>query len=154
MKQLGPGAMLFKIDISRAFRHIRINPKDINVPGIQHNDAYIDASLAFGSCYGSTFFLRCSDAIRHIMHQHGFPHLWNYIDDLIYTGLPSEIYPAYDFLLNLLFQSGLDISQGKLVPPCYHSYLFRYINRYYNSYNFDTSRKIVWHHTPMSFLDF
>ena len=51
------------------------------------------------------------------MRQHGFPHLWNYIDDLIFSGLPSEIYPAYDFLLNLLPQLGLDISQEKLVPP-------------------------------------
>ena len=51
------------------------------------------------------------------MRQHGFPHLWNYIDDLIYTGLPSQIYPAYQFLLNLLPRLGLDISQEKLVPP-------------------------------------
>ena len=117
LKELGPGAMIFKIDISRAFRHIRIDPKDIDLLGIQHNDAYIDASLAFGFKHGSTFFQQCSDAIRHIMTQHGFPHLWNYIDDLIYTGLPSQIYPAYQFLLNLLPQLGLDISQEKLVPP-------------------------------------
>ena len=51
------------------------------------------------------------------MRQHGFPHLWNYIDDLLYTGLPSQIYPAYQFLLNLLPQLGFDISQEKLVPP-------------------------------------
>ena len=63
------------------------------------------------------FFQRCSDAILQIMCQHGFPHLWNYIDDLIYTGLPSQIFPAYQFLLNLLPKLGLDISQEKLVPP-------------------------------------
>ena len=55
LKELGPGAMLFKIDISRAFRHIRIDPKDIDLLGIQHNDAYIDASLAFGFYHGSIF---------------------------------------------------------------------------------------------------
>ena len=48
LKELGPGAMFFKIDISRAFRHIRIDPKDIDLLGIHHNDAYIDTSLAFG----------------------------------------------------------------------------------------------------------
>ena len=116
LKELGPGAMLFKIDISRAFRHIRIDPGDIDLLGIQHNEAYIDTSLAFGFRHGSMFFQRCSDAIHHIMRQHGFPHLWNYIYDLIYTGLPSQIYPAYRFLLNLLSQLGLDISPEKLVP--------------------------------------
>ena len=49
------------------------------------------------------------------MHRHGFPHLWNYIDNLIYTGLHSQIYPAYQFLVDLLPQLGLEISQGKLV---------------------------------------
>ena len=48
--------MLFKVDVSRAFRHIRIDPRDIDLLGIQHNDAYIDASLAFGFQHGSTFF--------------------------------------------------------------------------------------------------
>ena len=51
------------------------------------------------------------------MQQHGFPHLFNYIDDLIYTGLPSQIQPSYQFLLQLLQELGLEISQKKLVPP-------------------------------------
>ena len=70
--------MLFKIDISRAFRHVRIDPGDIDLLGIQHNDTYIDGSLVFRFRHISTFF------------QHGLPHLWNYIDDLIYTGLLSQ----------------------------------------------------------------
>ena len=51
------------------------------------------------------------------MQQHGFPHLFNYIDDLIYTGLPSEIHTSYHLLLQLLQELGLDISHKKLVPP-------------------------------------
>ena len=69
LKELGPGAMIFTIDIRRTFRHIRIDPKDIDLLGIQHDDAYINASLAFGVKHGSTFFQRCSDAIRHIMRE-------------------------------------------------------------------------------------
>ena len=38
-------------------------------------------------------------------------------DDLIYTGLPSEIHASYDFLKHLLSQLGLDISMKKLVAP-------------------------------------
>ena len=51
------------------------------------------------------------------MAQHGFHHLHNYIDDLIYTGLPSEIHRSYEFLTQLLADLGLDISFKKLVPP-------------------------------------
>ena len=43
--------------------------------------------------------------------------LFNYIDYLIYTGLPSKIHNSYQFLLNLLQELGLDISFKKLVPP-------------------------------------
>ena len=117
LNNLGPGAMLYKVDISRAFRHIRKDPRDIDLLGISHNNLYLDQSLPFGFRHGSIFSQRCSDAIRHIMRQYGFPGLWNYIDDLIYTGLPSTIHQSYQFLLSLLEELGLDISIEKLVAP-------------------------------------
>ena len=115
--QLGPGAMLYKVDISRAFRHLRIDPGDIDLLGVKHKHFFLDVTLPFRFRHGSTFFTCCSDAIRHIMRQHGFPGLWTYIDDLIYTGLPSKIHQSYTFLLHLLQQLGLDISMEKLVSP-------------------------------------
>ena len=51
------------------------------------------------------------------MAQNSFPNLFNYIDDLIYTGLPSEIHSSFTFLKELLSELGLDISFKKLVPP-------------------------------------
>ena len=51
------------------------------------------------------------------MTSHGYIGLFNYIDDLLYTGLPSEIQNSYQFLLNLLQELGLDISRKKLVAP-------------------------------------
>ena len=80
-KALGTDALLYKIDISRAFRHIRINPGDLDLLGLNHQQLFIDCML------------RCTDAVRYIMkHKFHFPHLYNYIDDLIYTGLPDDIY--------------------------------------------------------------
>ena len=46
-----------------------------------------------------------------------FPYLCNYIDDLIYTGLPNEIHTSYNTLIALLQELGLEISQSKLVSP-------------------------------------
>ena len=118
LKNLGTSAQMYKIDISRAFRHIKVDPADIDLLGIQFQDKYfLDRSVAFGFRHGSLIFQRCTDAIRYIMTQNGFPNLFNYIDDLIYTGLPSEIHSSFKFLKELLLELGLNISLKKLVPP-------------------------------------
>ena len=117
VKNLGPGSLLYKVDISRAFRHLRIDPGDIDLLGILHKDLFLDGSLPFGFRLGSGFFERCSDAIRFIMKKHNHNALLNYIDDLIYIGLPSKIHQSYQFLLSLLKDLGLEVSDSKLVPP-------------------------------------
>ena len=117
LRKLGPGALIYKVDISRAFRHIRIDPGDIDLLGIRHKSLFLDGSLPFGFRLGSGIFERCSDAIRYIMKNFGHNALINYIDDLIYIGLPSKIYHSYCQLLSLLEELGLEISQSKLVSP-------------------------------------
>ena len=62
-------------------------------------------------------FQQFTDAIRFTMQQHGFTHLYNYIDDLIYIGLPSEIHKAYSFLMAVLQDLALEISNKKIVSP-------------------------------------
>ena len=118
LRKLGPSAQIYKVDISRAFRQIKVDPADIDLLGIKFNQKYyIDRSIPFGFRHGSQIFQRCTDAIRHIMASHGFHTFFNYIDDLIYIGLPSEIQNSFQFLTTLLQQLGLDISTKKLVPP-------------------------------------
>ena len=118
LRRLGPGAKLFKIDISRAFRHLRVDPADIDLLGLQVDQHhFLDVSTPFGYRNGSLFFQRCWDAIRYIMASHGFPDLFNYIDDLIYVGLPSKIDAAFDFLMSLLSDLSLEVSTKKLVSP-------------------------------------
>ena len=117
LRNLGPGALIYKVDISRAFRHIRIDPGDIDLLGIRHKNLFLDGSLPFGFRLGSGIFERCSDAIRYIMKNFGYNALMNYIDDLIYIGLPSKIYHSYYQLLSLLEELGLEISKSKLVSP-------------------------------------
>ena len=109
---------MYKIDISRAFSHINVDPADIDLLGIQFQDKYfLDRLVAFGFRHDSLIFQRCRDAIRYIIVQNRFPNLFNYIDDLIYTGLPSDIHSSFTFLKELLIELGLDISLKKLVPP-------------------------------------
>ena len=51
------------------------------------------------------------------MKNHNHNALLNYIDNLIYVGLPSNIQNSYQFLLSLLADLGLQISKSKLVNP-------------------------------------
>ena len=96
LRKLGPSAKIYKVDISRAFRQIKVDPADIDLLGITFDQQYyIDRSMA----------------------SNGFHTFFNYIDDLIYIGLPSEIQDSFEFLTKLLQQLGLDISSKKLVPP-------------------------------------
>ena len=68
LRRLDLGAKICKIDISRAFRHLRVDPADIDLLGLQvDNRQYIDVSMLFGYRNGSLFFQGCSDAIRYII---------------------------------------------------------------------------------------
>ena len=118
LSKLGLAAQLFKIDISRVFRQIKIDPGDIDLLGMKFEDQYfIYLLVAFGYRHGLRIFQRCTDTIRYIMTKNGFPHLFNYIDDLVYTGLPSNIQQPFYFLKGLLADLGLEISHRKLAPP-------------------------------------
>ena len=118
LQNLGPSAQMFKIDISRDFRHIKVDPGDIDLLGTKFQNKYfLDRSLAFEFHHGSLIFQRCTDAIRYIMAEHGYPLLFNYIDNLIYTSLPSQMDACFTFLKNLLTELDLEISTKKLVPP-------------------------------------
>ena len=101
IKQLGKGSLIYKVDISRAFHHIKIDPRDYFLLGLKHKNYYLDTCLPFGYRNGSGIFHRLSDAIRFIMSNMGY-NVINYIDDVIGFGIISTADPSYHTLLNLL----------------------------------------------------
>ena len=42
VKNIGPGALLYKVDISRDFRHIHIDPGDTDLLGLHHKYTFLD----------------------------------------------------------------------------------------------------------------
>ena len=86
LKRIGRGALLYKIDVSRAFRHVKVDPGDYDLLGLHWRCAYIDTCLPFGKRHGSQIFQCLSDAVRYMMRQKGF-HIIDYIDDyeLVYS---------------------------------------------------------------------
>ena len=67
--------------------------------------------------HGSIFSQKVTDSVRFIVRKHGFPDLFNYVDDIIYCGTPSKIHTVFQFLVNLLDQLGLAVNPKKLVSP-------------------------------------
>lgn len=115
---LGDKAMLFKIDLSRAFRNMRIDPRDVHHLGLCFQDKYyLDISTPFGYKFGSANQQRISDAIRGICARNGF-WLFCYIDDYIGIETIDSIFRAFKFLTDLLADLGLSINHDKTVPPC------------------------------------
>ena len=104
LKCVGRGAHIFKIDISHAFRHLKIDPADLDLLGPYWDAYYVDMCLPF-QCV--------SDAVRYIMHRHGH-RILIYVDDFLGVGMPRDM---HCILYSALEQLGLTISAKKLVTP-------------------------------------
>ena len=114
--KLGKGALIYKIDISRAFRHVKIDPADYKYLGLHFQDYFLDSCLPFSFRHGSAIFQRLSDAVRYIMGTRGH-NVTNYIDDIIGYAVKSQAQASFDNLYNLLQDLGFKISKNKLVEP-------------------------------------
>ena len=40
--KLGPGSLLYKVDICRAFRQLKVDPGDLDLFGLKHQSYFID----------------------------------------------------------------------------------------------------------------
>ena len=67
LTKLGKGAHIYKVDVSRAFRHLKVDPYDYDLLGLRWRDVtYVDTCVLFGSRQGSQNFKRTSDAVRYV----------------------------------------------------------------------------------------
>ena len=114
--KLGRGAHIYKIDVSRAFRHLKVDPFDYDLLGLTWGGTYVDTCLPFGTRHGSQFFQRTSDAVRYVMRQMNYD-IINYIDYFLGYGTPSVADASFHALLDVMAKLGLTISQKKLVRP-------------------------------------
>ena len=61
--KLGKGCHIYKIDISRAFRHVKIDPSDYHLLGLRLQNYFIDPCLPMGFRHGSAIFQHLGDAL-------------------------------------------------------------------------------------------
>ena len=86
--KIGPGCHIYKVDISRAFRHLKIDPLDYDLLGLRWDATFIDTCLPFGSRHESQSFQRVSDAVHYTLCCQGHC-VTNYIDDFVGCGTPD-----------------------------------------------------------------
>ena len=118
INDVGVGAFLYKVDISQAFCHVKIDPLNYDLLGLKWCDVtYFDTCLPFGSRHGTQIFQCLSVTLCFMMRCAGFD-IVNYVDDFVGIGIPSVARRSYDHLHQLLKRVGLDINVKKLVAPC------------------------------------
>ena len=117
VQDLGNDVLLSKIDISRAFRNLRVDPLEYDVLGLQwKGNAYLDISIPMGMKTGSALCQRMTDVIRHIMQSKNV-RVFNYIDDVICVHERQNAHQEFDTLYSLFEFLGLPINPKKVVPP-------------------------------------
>ena len=112
-----PNPKMFKIDIAKAFRNLKVNPGCVLKITMQHEgNFYIDRSLAFGAVHGTAIFQRITNSIRCILEEENI-RVYNYIDD-IFTFMESDR-AHHDFmcLRELIEKLGLPINDSQVVTP-------------------------------------
>ena len=108
---------MLKIDLSRAFRQLKVDPADYPLLCLQWEDGYYaDSAYAFGHRTGSMGCSRLTDLLRYTHAKSGF-YLMSYIDDLLGVEVPSKAQLSYDSMLHLLKRLNIPVSESKLCPP-------------------------------------
>ena len=57
LKKLGRGALLYKVDVSHASRHVKVEPGDFDLLGLEWHGHYVDTCVPFGTRHGSQIFM-------------------------------------------------------------------------------------------------
>lgn len=114
----GPGSWIWKADLSRAYRQIRIDPLDTPLLGFRVEDLfYIDLCPSFGCKSSSAASQRIANAVSYLMAQKQH-FILGYLDD--YAGTHPyhlQSLQGYTDFKALMQELGLKLATHKCLPP-------------------------------------
>jgi hypothetical protein len=109
--------MLFKRDMRKAFRQIRVDPGDIRLLGFKwEGDIYVDTVLAMGLRSAAYICQRLTNAIAFIYGKKGYD-IVNYLDDFCGVEKASRAAEAFTYLGTLLDMLGVQEATNKVICP-------------------------------------
>lgn len=118
VKTTGFSAFMWKCDLERAYRQMRIDPLAYPLLGIKHRDKYyIDICPSFGCRTSGHSQQRVSEALVYLMNAAGYNCL-AYVDD--FAGVQSsygEAMCAFEYFHKLCEQLGMVIAHEKSAKP-------------------------------------
>ena len=115
---LGPGTVLWKADLERAYRQLRSDPLDYPLMGVLHRGRYFtDICRSFGCRGSATAQQRVSTAVCHLMGKSGH-HVLAYIDDFcgVHRDNAQAVLAFAEFKC-LCTHLGLQLVPDKSAPP-------------------------------------
>ena len=118
LKIVGPGAYMWKADLARAYRQLRVDPADIPLLGFRiGQDYYLDKCPSFGARLSGSACQRTTTAVTYLMRKAGYTTLV-YLDD--FCGIEAtqdKAQQAYHAFLDLAAELGLQLATHKCMPP-------------------------------------
>ena len=110
------GCWMLKRDLSRAYRQLRVDPRDYNLLGFKwKSHVYFDISLPFGLRTAAQACQRTTNALAYILHQQGVK-IVNYVDDIA-CAAPTELEAreAGQLIDSTVKLAGLELADKKSV---------------------------------------
>ena len=114
INEIGPTALLYKIDLERAFRNLKIDPYDYPVLGLRWKQRmYVDVSVPFGFATGAASCQSCTDLVTWALRK---CEIWvmSYLDDFLGVAQPHKATSEFLALKNLLEFLGLPLNVKKI----------------------------------------
>ena len=118
IRALGKGCLIYKIDLSRAYRQLRSDPLDWPLLGIEwQGEKYVDVAIPFGLRHGASACQRTTEAVTEIAHHDVGATAYPYIDDTAGGAVPDKADEHYRHFLHLMDTLGLEAALAKCTPP-------------------------------------
>ena len=91
IREMGPGTLLYKVDLSRAYRQLRSDPFDWALLGVGwQGDQFIDTAIPFGLRHGASACQRTTQAIASLAKTNFDADIEPYIDDSAGAATPDS----------------------------------------------------------------
>ena len=116
----GTSCLLYKVDLSRAYRQLPSDPWDWPLLGIKWKEkTYFDTAIPFGVRHGAMSCQRTTEALCYLNSKDGKADSEAYIDDMatVCEKILQAAMSRYNNFLKEIEELGLQVSLAKCAPP-------------------------------------
>ena len=121
----GKDALMTKVDLRDAYKHVVVSPKDWHLLGLTWQTAngtteyYVDLTLPFGLRSSPFLFEQFASGLQYIMEKMGCNNIEHYLDDYFSCGpgYAQTCQANLDIMLRACEETGFEVNPAKLIKP-------------------------------------